>query len=164
MTEAIFTPDESKLNQEDEELGKYFSLLPEKSENETDEEYVERIVDIERGIEKKPAYTKEEVVLKDAVRMYLYHEMKLDDRKMGELVGVEPVTICSWRYKHGLEVNSDRKKPKKRKSLNRDYPKTEREKQIIAEFFLMFEALVDGKRGENVSLEKVRKRINQPEL
>ncbi len=127
-----------------------YDALPEFLENESQDEYIERLVEIDKSFGKKAGYLKEECDFKNDLKRYLCVEMEMKDRQIAELLEIKVTSVRSWRiYDLGLMVNGNNEKSRVK------YPRTEREKELVASFVLKAIAM-SKTRGINYSLEEAR--------
>ncbi len=122
MTEEAFNP-EKKQEEEKEE----YTLLN-RTEEEPEEEFVERIVEEYKDIDSDGRNN-----FKQEVRLYLYKEKGMLDKEMEGLLEENPKVIGSWRRENGLEPNHwERKHPRRKDERSRNnYHRTKREKDLV---------------------------------
>lgn len=124
---------------------------------ECSDEYLDSLLEANIQIGKKPSYTREESELKNDIKSILYHQKKLPDSQIAEILNVENSTISLWRLKHHLPSNSlhARRKEEEVNIIKHEYPKTERELQLVREFLIKAIARYNG-RGDNFSISSAR--------
>ncbi len=124
---------------------------------ECSDEYLDSLLEANIQIGKKPSYTREESELKSEIKSILHSQKKLPDSEIAEILDVDESTISLWRLKHHLPSNSPnaRKKEKEVNMIKHEYPKTERELQLVREFLIKAIARYNG-RGDNFSINSVR--------
>lgn len=140
----------------------------EKNTNEESYEFSDEYLDslLEKNIEigKKPSYTREESQIKGEIKSILYHQKKLSDLQIAEILDVDESTISLWRLKNHLPSNSPhaRKKDEDVNMVKHEYPKTERELQLVREFLIKAIARYNG-RGDHFSISSARDELVQSE-
>jgi hypothetical protein len=127
----------------------------EKDEDVSTDEYLKELLEKHDKIKDKKSFTKEEQELKNEIKYILHYEKKMTDNEIGDFLEIDRSTVCFWRQKHGLESNGYKREGKNSsKEPKHDYPKTERELQLVREFVIKYIARSKS-RGEegNFSLE-----------
>ncbi len=129
------------LSCEHEEQQEY-TLLPEKFEDENQEEYIGRISQAYREL---PKWEREYMPFKSEVRMFLHKEEKMLDSEIGVLLNECATTIHKWRFKNNLQSNYNPEDVKAKIYNRARYKMTLEEKERALEFIAKVIAISDGK-------------------